>query len=190
MPRTWAFTQRRKMLRLLAISRQRRRLAFLMGMIVFLVLILWLALSGKAHAWLAKLASARSWIAHPQPLPEVLVVVGILVVLALWLLPKWQVARSQGLTSGNRFDRENEARKTLAQIIGGVFVLAGLYSSLQTFSLQQHTFSLQQTLSISSERGKSQIGSRKLSINWALWKRARMGTRKSIWRYGSAESTL
>jgi hypothetical protein len=44
-------------------------------------------------------------------------VVGILVVLALWLLPRWQAARSQGLTAGNRFDRENEARKTLAQII-------------------------------------------------------------------------
>ena len=68
---------------------------------------------------------------------------GILVVLALWLLPRWQAARSQGLTAGNRFDRENEARKTLAQIIGGVLVLAGLYSSLQTFSLQQHTFDLQ-----------------------------------------------
>ena len=64
-------------------------------------------------------------------------VVGILVVLALWLLPRWQAARSQGLTAGNRFDRENEARKTLAQIIGGVFVLAGLYSSLQTFDLQR-----------------------------------------------------
>jgi hypothetical protein len=71
-------------------------------------------------------------------------VVGILVVLALWLLPRWQAERSQGLTPESRFDRENEARKTLAQIIGGVLVLAGLYSSLQTFSLQQHTLSLQQ----------------------------------------------
>jgi len=59
-----------------------------------------------------------------------LLLIGVGVVLALWLLPKWQVARSQGLSAENRFDRENEARKTLAQIIGGVFVLAGLYSSL------------------------------------------------------------
>jgi hypothetical protein len=111
---------------------------------VALALIVWLRVSGKAHDWPAKLFSARSWIlAHHQPFPEVLVVVGILVVLALWLLPKWQAARSQGLTAGNRFDRQNEARKTLAQIVGGVLVLAGLYSSLQTFSLQQHTFDLQ-----------------------------------------------
>jgi hypothetical protein len=143
MLRTWAFTQRRKMLRLLAISRQRRRLAFLLGVILPLVLVVWLTLSGNAHVWLVKLAPTRSWILN-QPLPEGLAVVGILVVLALWLLPRWQAARSQGLTAGNRFDRENEARKTLAQIIGGVFVLAGLYSSLQTFSLQQHTLSLQQ----------------------------------------------
>jgi uncharacterized membrane protein len=138
MPSAWVFMQRRKMLRLLAISQRRRRIAFLMGMILLLVLVVWLGLSGKAHAWAAKLVFARSWaLAHPQPLPEVLVVVGILVVLALWLLPRWQAARSQGLTAGNRFDRENEARKTLAQIIGGVFVLAGLYSSLQTFDLQR-----------------------------------------------------
>jgi hypothetical protein len=40
----------------------------------------------------------------------------------------------QALSSENRFDRENEARKTLAQIIGGIFVLAGLYSSTQTLT--------------------------------------------------------
>jgi hypothetical protein len=140
MPRTWVFTQRRRMLRLLAISQQRRRIAFLTGMSLLLAFVAWLRLSSKGHAWFAKLVFAKSWI---LALPVVLVVVGILVVLALWLLPKWQAARSRGLTDQNRFDRENEARKTLAQIIGGVFVLAGLYSSLQTFSLQQHTFELQ-----------------------------------------------
>jgi hypothetical protein len=61
--------------------------------------------------------------------------VAVLVVLLLWKVPQWQVARSRALTDDNRFDRENEARKTLAQIIGGVFVLAGLYSSVQTFDL-------------------------------------------------------
>ena len=142
MPRTWAFTQRRKMLRLQAVSRQRQWIAFLVGMILLLPLIAWLY-SGKTHVWIAKPASSKSWILT-QALPEVLAAIAILVVLALWLLPKRQAARSQGLTAGNRFDRENEARKTLAQIIGGVLVLAGLYSSLQTFSLQQRTFELQQ----------------------------------------------
>jgi hypothetical protein len=68
-------------------------------------------------------------------LPALLVVTGILAVFLLWKLPKWQAAHSAGLTDDNRFDRENEARKTLAQIIGGVVLLAGLYSSVQTFDL-------------------------------------------------------
>jgi hypothetical protein len=61
----------------------------------------------------------------------------------IWWVPKWQVARSQNLTPKNRFDRENEARKTLAQIVGGIFVLAGLYSSIENFRLQTRTFDLQ-----------------------------------------------
>jgi uncharacterized protein YjbI with pentapeptide repeats len=61
----------------------------------------------------------------------------LVAIVALWLLPKWQVAGSAGLSSKNRFDRENEARTTLAQIIGGVLLLAGLYSSVQTFDLQR-----------------------------------------------------
>jgi hypothetical protein len=56
-------------------------------------------------------------------------IVGSLVVLAvaalIWI-PKCQVARLH-LTSQERFTAENEARKTLAQIIGGAAVLAGLY---------------------------------------------------------------
>jgi hypothetical protein len=45
-------------------------------------------------------------LAHPLPLPEVLVVVGTLVVLALWLLPKRRAERSQGLAEQNHFDPE------------------------------------------------------------------------------------
>jgi hypothetical protein len=117
MPRTWAFTQRRKTLRLVAISRQRRRIAFLVGLTLLLVLIVWLSLSAKGNLWLVKVVSARSWILT-QPLPEVLVVVGLLVVLALWLLPRWQTARSQGLTTGNRFDRENSDLKEALKVAG------------------------------------------------------------------------
>ena len=64
-----------------------------------------------------------------------LLFVGIVVILLWWKLPKVQVARSKALTDQIRFDRENEARKTLAQILGGIFLLAGLYSSVQTFNL-------------------------------------------------------
>jgi len=73
----------------------------------------------------AKLAA--NW--RPPLLPSLLFV-GIVVIWLLWKLPALQVARSKALTDENRFDRENEARKTLAQILAGVFVLAGLYSSV------------------------------------------------------------
>jgi hypothetical protein len=70
MARTWAFAQRRKMLRLLAISQRPRRITFLVGLVLLLAFVVWLGLSGNTHAW-----SARSWIlAHPQPIPEVLLV--------------------------------------------------------------------------------------------------------------------
>jgi hypothetical protein len=73
-----------------------------------------------------------------QPLLLIsLLFAGIVVIWLLWKLPQLQVARSRALTDENRFDRENEARKTLAQILAGVFVLAGLYSSVQTFDLSR-----------------------------------------------------
>jgi hypothetical protein len=46
---------------------------------------------------------------------------------ALWRVPKWQVAYLKNLSAEQRFDRENEARKTFAQIIGGIVVLLGAY---------------------------------------------------------------
>jgi uncharacterized protein YjbI with pentapeptide repeats len=55
----------------------------------------------------------------------------------LWIVPVFQVRHSTGLTDLNRFDRENEARKTLSQILGGLFLLFGLYSSVQTLNLSR-----------------------------------------------------
>jgi uncharacterized protein YjbI with pentapeptide repeats len=51
---------------------------------------------------------------------------GCLVIFGLIWLPKWQAARPE-LTMKERFEVENEARKTLAQIVGGAAVLVGLY---------------------------------------------------------------
>jgi Pentapeptide repeats (8 copies) len=90
-------------------------------------------LHGKAATWL-----------QLSNLPELLVVIGAILIFVLWLLPSWQAARSTGLTKENRFDRENEARKTLSQIVGGALLLAGLYSSVRTFDLQRQSEDLQQ----------------------------------------------
>jgi hypothetical protein len=71
------------------------------------------------------------------PVPYKLLPLGALLLLVVWLGPKWQVLRSEGLNSENRFDRENEARKTIAQTIGGSLVIATLYGTEQTLFLQR-----------------------------------------------------
>jgi hypothetical protein len=58
----------------------------------------------------------------------------ILLIACLWQVPQWQVKHSLDVTPANHFDRENEARKTLAQVLGGLFLVAGLYTSLETLS--------------------------------------------------------
>jgi len=62
----------------------------------------------------------------------------------LWKVPQWQVGKISGLESKDRFDRENEARKTLAQIIGGILVLAGFYATVQNLRVAQKSFDLAQ----------------------------------------------
>jgi hypothetical protein len=79
----------------------------------------------------------------PSALRPLLFSGALTLALALWWLPRLQVAHSQGVTAENRFDRENEARKTLAQIVGGLLLLGGLYSSIKTFTLQRETENLQ-----------------------------------------------
>jgi hypothetical protein len=123
---------------------------------------------GKSHRWLGHVHevadSGLKILANPLNLPEILFATALLVVLALWWLPKLQVARSQGLTSDNRFDRENEARKTLAQIVGGVFLLAGLYSSVKTFDLQRQSEDIQRQTENLQEQGQL--------TSWARCRRA------------------
>jgi hypothetical protein len=53
---------------------------------------------------------------------------GLIAIVILWLGPKLQVA-SLGADHLARFDKENEARRTLATIVGGVAILATIYST-------------------------------------------------------------
>jgi len=49
----------------------------------------------------------------------------------VWVVPKIQVSglKADGL---DRFEQENEARKTLATIVGGAAVIATIYSTTMT----------------------------------------------------------
>ena len=64
------------------------------------------------------------------------IVVAILVAAALvWLLPKFQTRNLSRSDEDQRFLAENEARKTVAQIIGGIAILTGLYSTNATLQV-------------------------------------------------------
>lgn len=60
-----------------------------------------------------------------------LVPIAVFLAVLLWFFPKWQVRSIHGLDSKDRFDRENEARKTLSQILGGLILLIGFYFTWQ-----------------------------------------------------------
>jgi hypothetical protein len=59
-------------------------------------------------------------------LQRTLLFCGIVGVVALWLIPKWQVA-SFDLNNMERVSAENAARQTLTQILAGIVLFVGLY---------------------------------------------------------------
>jgi hypothetical protein len=93
---------------------------------------------------------------------------GVVSLFLLWQLPKSQVAFLRKLTPEDRFDRENEARKTLSQILGGIVLLIGLYFSWRSLELTKQNLNdsetaAQATLRIASE---GQITDRFTVIFW------------------------
>ena len=85
-----------------------------------------------------------------SPLPSdwfVPLSVGVAALLALgilWKAPQWQVGRIKDLQPKERFDRENEARKTLATIIGGVVLILGFFGTWQNLRLAQDSIAISQ----------------------------------------------
>ena len=72
-------------------------------------------------------------------LPAALAATSVFLILLLWLFPKWQVRSVPSLEAKDRFDRENEARKTLSQILGGLVLLIGFYFTWQNLKATQES---------------------------------------------------
>ena len=72
------------------------------------------------------------------------VVVAVVLFAILWKVPQWQAGRVKDLTPKERFDTENDARKTLAQIVGGIVVLFGGYATWRNIKLAQQSQSILQ----------------------------------------------
>lgn len=99
------------------------------------------------------------------------------IIALLWQLPKWQVRSIGGLETKDRFDSENEARKTLSQILGGLALLIGFYFTWQNLVLTRQgqlgaEKAAQENIRIVSEgqitdrftRAIAQLGDNKLEI--------------------------
>jgi len=109
-----------------------------------------------------------------------IIVGAICIVILLWWVPKRQTGHLVGVTPKERFELENEARTTLAQIIGGVFVLLGVFATWYTVEISQKTLGLsqenlkvaQQTLNVTQEtqftdrftKAINQIGDKQLDV--------------------------
>lgn len=77
-----------------------------------------------------------------------------LVIVTLWKVPQWQVGHVNGLTSKEWFDRANEARKTLATILGGIVLLAGAYFTWRNIKLTQKSVATAQKALLVSQEGQ------------------------------------
>lgn len=99
--------------------------------------------------------------------------VSLLIVIALWKLPKWQLRSwADRLDSSIKIEpkdfikAENDARTTLAQIIGGILVLIGLFFTAENLRNSQETLRVSQEGQITERFTKAidQLGSEKPDI--------------------------
>jgi len=106
------------------IVRKRHALWWAGGAVVLIALVVWgtLLASGRVD-----LPVAREWILSHSDWFVLLgfVASAILALAIFWKVPQWQVGHVRRLDAKARFDRVNEARKTLATILGGIALLAG-----------------------------------------------------------------
>jgi hypothetical protein len=126
-------------------NRHRFRWAGVAVVIALLVWAAWLAVKRAPFSliwekWkaLQRSPTLSSWIVSLG------LVVLVLLLLVLWKVPQWQVGRVQRLSSKDRFDRVNEARKTLATILGGILLLLGFLGTWLNIRVAQEALTVSQ----------------------------------------------
>jgi uncharacterized protein YjbI with pentapeptide repeats len=100
--------------------------------LVWILTAILLAIVIAVHWFRRALFNLLGWITAAHIGTAILLVASsIFLILLLWQFPRWQVRSIIGLDSKDRFNLENEARKTLSQILGGLILLAGFYFTWQ-----------------------------------------------------------
>ena len=138
----------------------------------------------KAKGWIIEQWDAfinvqKDWIATYEKRAFLILVAFILVVLILWLVPKWQVytyrARFDSLGLGNPeriqlekdlITAENDARVTIAQTIGGLLVLLGLYATFRNIGIARENLRVAEEGKLTERFSKAVelLGSDKLDV--------------------------
>jgi len=108
-------------------------------------------------------------------------------IFALWKVPQWQLTGYKELTGETRVQLENDLRKTLAQILGGLFVLVGGYLAWRRVTAAEQTILVTQEGQITERftRAIQQLGDKdslaiRLGGIYALERIAR-DSRKDHW---------
>jgi hypothetical protein len=82
------------------------------------------------------------WIPQPLGLKLSVLVGSLFALFILWKWPKWQVESVSQCTPQERFQLENEARKTLAEVIGGLVLISGLFFTWRSLEATQENLNL------------------------------------------------
>ncbi len=129
--------------------------------------------------WEAFIRVQKDWIATYEKRAFLILAAFILVVLILWLVPKWQVNSyraefdSLGLGKPERIQlekdlitAENNARVTIAQTIGGLLVLLLLYALFRNIEIARENLRVAEEGKLTERFGKAieLLGSDKLDI--------------------------
>jgi uncharacterized protein YjbI with pentapeptide repeats len=86
--------------------------------------------------------------------------------LIMWFVPKLQARGLDPKVADQRFLAENEARKTLAQIVGGFAILAGLYFTYANLKVANDQFKLLEAGQLADRFNKEteQLGSKSVGV--------------------------
>jgi hypothetical protein len=97
----------------------------------------WLSLALCSIAFFAVSWTAWHTFDFDLDMPTVLFIVAAVAALLIWFVPKVQVSRICFDSKSAKFSAENEARRTIATVAGGVAILIGFYTAQQQLSVQQ-----------------------------------------------------
>jgi hypothetical protein len=121
----------------------RRHLLLICGALFPLaVVVVWWIFSAPIAPWLRSAQSVDVVTLLQQHLLAAGMIGGCLLILVLIGLPKWQASRVQDVK--DRLTVENAARQTLAQIIGGAVLIAGLFFTWANLDVAQKNIKITQ----------------------------------------------